>query len=61
MSTYHFRYGYPWRWAILAEFAWRIEHLPLRDEGQMFASFARAGYRWRKSAERHGAQEGVEK
>jgi hypothetical protein len=27
--TYHRRYGYPWRWAILAELAWRFEHLPL--------------------------------
>jgi hypothetical protein len=26
-QTYRYRYGYPWRWAILAEVAWRLEHL----------------------------------
>lgn len=42
--TYRYRYGYPWRWAILAEVAWRIEHGPL----------VRRAYGWRKAAERAG-------
>jgi hypothetical protein len=54
--TYHRRYGYPWRWAILAEAAWRIEHLPWRLDGQPFALLARWGYRHRKQWERRGAQ-----
>ncbi len=29
MLKYHDHYGYPYRWAILAELAWRLEHLPL--------------------------------
>lgn len=48
--TYRYRYGYPWRWAFLAEVAWRIEHLPWRYDG-----FARWGYRRRKACERRGA------
>jgi hypothetical protein len=56
MLTYRARYGYRWHWAILAELAWRLEHLPLRYEGQILAPLARAGYRWRKGAERRGAR-----
>jgi hypothetical protein len=56
MSHYHRTYGYPWRWAILAEICWRIEHLPLRYEGQPLAKIARAGYRWRRAMERRGAK-----
>jgi hypothetical protein len=52
--TYRSRYGYPWRWAVLAEIAWRLEHAPLRRDGQPFARLARRAYRWRKSAERRG-------
>lgn len=54
--TYQTRYGYPWRWAILAEIAWRIEHLPLSYDGQVFAPLARAAYGWRKDAERRGSR-----
>jgi hypothetical protein len=43
--TYHRRYGYPWHWAILAELAWRLEHVgPVK----------RQAYGWRKAAERRG-------
>jgi hypothetical protein len=43
--VYHDRYGYPYRWAIPAEVAWRLE-----------GRFPRvsAFYRWRKAAERRG-------
>lgn len=51
---YRYRYGYPWRWAFLAEIAWRLEHVPLRYEGQALARVALHGYRWRKAAERRG-------
>lgn len=55
--AYHRRYGYPWRWAILAEIAWRIEHVPFgwRREHGPLAWLARRGYTWRKTFERHGA------
>jgi hypothetical protein len=46
--TYRTTYGYPWRWAIAAELAWRLEHTPT-------GPLARAGYRWRKAAERRGS------
>jgi hypothetical protein len=46
--TYHRRYGYPWRWAIPAELAWRLEHSPL---------IPLRAYRWRKALERRGAGE----
>lgn len=39
---YHRVYGYPIRWAILAELAWRLEHWWPTGPG----------YRWRKSLER---------
>lgn len=52
--TYQRRYGYPFGWALLAEVAWRIEHLPLSYEGEPLAPLARRGYRWRKWAERRG-------
>jgi hypothetical protein len=54
--TYHRKYGYPWRWAIPAEIAWRIEHLPrwVSYEGRPLAPLARRGYVWRKSCERRG-------
>jgi len=55
--AYRDRYGYPWRWAILATVAWRIEHLPFSFDGQILAPLARAGYRWRKHFERKGAGE----
>jgi hypothetical protein len=54
--TYRRRYGYPWRWALPAEIAWRIEHLPLNYDGQILAPLARWGYRRRKSWERRGSQ-----
>lgn len=54
--TYHRRYGYPWRIAVPAEVAWRIEHLPFNYEGQVFAPLARWGYRQRKRLERAGAE-----
>jgi hypothetical protein len=45
---YHRRYGYPVRWAILAELAWRLEHWPL-------GTIAGRAYGWRKAMERRGA------
>lgn len=48
-ATYHYRYGYPWRWAIPAEIAWRIEHLP-----HVFAPLARWAYVKRHQCERRG-------
>lgn len=56
ITNYHSHYGYPWRWAITAEFFWRLEHLPLSYEGQLFAPVARWGYRMRKTCERRGAK-----
>jgi hypothetical protein len=53
--TYRYRYGYPWRWALLAEVAWRLEHLPWSYDGQPLAPLSRRAYRWRKAAERRGA------
>lgn len=55
MLVYRTRYRYPWRWAIIAELFWRIEHLPLRYEGQVFAPLARWGYGMRKASEHRGA------
>lgn len=49
---YRSRYHYPWRWAILAEICWRIEHLPLRE-------VARRGYVKRKACEHRGYAAGV--
>jgi hypothetical protein len=43
--AYQSRYGYPFRWALLAEIAWRLEH--------WFPRVPRF-YRWRKAAERRG-------
>lgn len=45
---YRRRYGYPLRWAVLAELAWRVEHAPIGSG---------TGYRWRKRFERKGAEE----
>lgn len=55
--TYRYRHGYPWRWAITAELAWRLEHIGphwARFDCRPLAPLARAGYRWRKAAERKG-------
>lgn len=46
-------YGYPWRWAMVAELCWRLEHWRwsrnLRVRGRSFYSLRRAaeqrGYR----------------
>lgn len=46
--TYRTAYGYPWRWAILAEFFWRWEHTRL--PGHLWA------YRMRKTCERRGSR-----
>lgn len=48
MIEYRDRYSYPWRWALLAELFWRIEHsrTPLRHWG----------YRQRKAFEHRGVQ-----
>lgn len=56
MIAYRTRYGYPWKWALAAEVAWRIEHLPLSDEGKVLAPIARWGYRMRKSFERRASR-----
>lgn len=54
-------YGYPWRWAILAELFWRIEHVPFRcarngiDDGPL-SRIGSWGYRLRKACERRGAR-----
>lgn len=53
--TYRYRYGYPWRWAVVAEIAWRFEHLPWRQDGQLLAPLARRAYALRHAAERRGA------
>jgi hypothetical protein len=57
--AYRTRYGYPWRWALAAEFWWRVEHLFYRryrgSDGGMFGSVNRVAYRYRKAAERRGA------
>jgi len=51
---YRRRYGYPIRWAVLAELAWRIEHFPAmpwaREDRQ--SRLRMNGYRWRKHFER---------
>ena len=47
MLTYHDRYGYPYRIAVMAEFWWRLEHF--RGPWQGYA------YRQRKAWERRGA------
>jgi hypothetical protein len=53
--TYRTVYGYPWRHALSAEFWWRVEHLPWRYDGQLFAPLTRHAYGRRKAAERRGA------
>lgn len=45
--TYHDVYGYPWRWALLAEVAWRMEHWRRLSPPW--------SYGWRKAAERRGS------
>lgn len=52
---YHQRYGYPVEWALLAELAWRFEHIWWRHDGQLLAPLARRAYGWRKAAERRGS------
>jgi hypothetical protein len=58
---YHRVYGYPWRWAILAELAWRVEHMMhdrlSRDDAGMRLPrwIGRQGYAYRKRFERRGA------
>lgn len=47
VPTYRSRYGYPWRWAFIAEFWWRLEHCGI-DRVERFA------YPRRKAAERNG-------
>lgn len=44
--TYCRRYGYPWRWAVIAEACWRVEHWP-HAPGVFYA--------WRHAAERRGS------
>jgi hypothetical protein len=53
----HYRrvYGYPLKWAVLAELGWRLEHAPLSDEGQPLERLAANAYGWRKAAERRGS------
>lgn len=56
---YHRVYGYPWRWAFLAEIAWRIEHLGdgLRFRGEPLIwlwPINNWAYPWRKRFERAG-------
>lgn len=56
--AYRYRYGYSWRWAILAELAWRIEHLPDYGREDRQSRLRLWGYRWRKHCERRGAAAG---
>ena len=42
------RYGYPWRWWLIAEPLWRLEHL--FPHGHFYA--------WRKAAELRGYRAG---
>jgi hypothetical protein len=44
-TNYRSRYGYPLRWAVAAEIAWRVEHMP----GGSWA------YTWRKRFEHAGS------
>lgn len=56
---YHRVYGYPPRWAFMAELAWRLEHCGpfwARYDGRPLATFSRKGYQWRKAAERKGSR-----
>lgn len=55
--TYRYRYGYPWHWAILAELAWRIEHLGVYrgGDGGVLGAIRRWGYAKRHHFERKGA------
>lgn len=46
LGGYHTRYGYPRRWAILAELAWQLEHSWLSE--------LLPAHKWRKTAEHHG-------
>jgi tetratricopeptide (TPR) repeat protein len=46
--TYRTRYGYPLKWALVAEFFWRVEHLPWPG------CLHRWGYRMRKASEHRG-------
>lgn len=65
MLRYHDFYGYPYRWAIPGELAWRLEHLPLfdwtpeREEAngigwRICSSLRSWGYRNRKACEHRG-------
>lgn len=47
VPVYVSRYGYPWRWALLAELFWRIEHGP---------ALRGWGYRMRKACEHRGSR-----
>ena len=51
-TNYRSRYGYPRRWAIIAELWWRLEHCGVRRI-ELFA------YPRRKAAERRGAPKRV--
>jgi hypothetical protein len=46
---YHRVYGYPVRWAVLAELAWRLEHCGV-------ARMEHRGYAWRKRFERRASR-----
>jgi hypothetical protein len=51
--TYHRRYGYSWPAAVVAEFWWRLEHLPYRgSDGGLCGFVTRYAYGKRKAAER---------
>lgn len=62
MIDYRIRYGYPWRWALVAEVWWRLEHLPYRGgDGGLCGYITRYAYRHRKAVERRGHETGTER
>lgn len=60
---YHYVYGYAWRHALLAEIAWRVEHIPVPSDDtseplprwRWLARIRSYGYRQRHKWERRGA------
>lgn len=55
-TNYRSRYGYPPRIALIAEFWWRLEHLPYRGgNGGLCGYVNRYAYVQRKQWERAGA------
>lgn len=58
VGNYRSRYRYRWPDALRSQWWWRLEHLPWRYDGQVFAPLSRVAYRRRKAAERRGYERG---